>query len=717
MRYSLFSLLFVVFQMGFLRAQSYYEVQGIVSIEAESIPSRQGFSLKRQYTGEGLKSDSSYSAFDVEIEFSQAGNYDVWILGRAEKPASRKASLRIANQTTELDFGEQFSLIWQKATRPLPISRLGKHRLSLQTSQQQGLLIDKLVLIRNGFTAPSGMGFSETSSRAATPIKTGFDSSLVIPPHWAFGVLYGGYTNQSESEATVQRLIDEGYPIDAYWIDSWFWDYQTKGKGPKGYLDFIGDTLAFPNVESMWKKFESLNVKAGIWVWNTILKDGNESAFSDFESRGFFKSVYLNKDRWHNKDGNSLTGDIDFANPDAARLWKEKLKPFFDKGLDFLKLDREADVPYLKANFEATAELGKETIGRGFILSHLMHSDNPDFKKYPTKWTGDAKIAWTQPDFPDFSQYAMGGYKENIEMVANPHRSTYEIPFLAHDAGGYDFFGTTDTLAQWDELYIRWIQFASFSPIMTVFSTAKNPRKNHPYLFSKEAQENFKFYTALRLRLFPYRYTLALNARLNSTQMISSSPENPHQFLLGRDLFIAPVLEQGATTMLVHLPTGKWIDFYSEEIYDGNQTIRVQTPLLRLPIFIRKGAILPTRSNARSIELGSNDTLTLDIYPDGFSSFTLLEDDGRSNDYLSDGIGRTTLSYSEQEKSLTIEAMQGKFEGFPKERFLNVKIHFVKSATSVAHNERSISTFNLQDDVLNIPIVISTSERNEIRWK
>lgn len=713
-RIILFTLLSVPF---LLRAQPYFEAQGIVSIEAENIKSRQGFSLKRQYTGEGLKSDSSYSAFDIEIEFSQSGNYEAWILGRAEKLASHKALIQIDKETTEVDFGANFSLIWQKATRPLPISRLGKHRLSLQASKQQGLLIDKMILIRNGFTQPSGIGFSETSSRTATPIRTGFDSLLVLPPHWAFGVLYGGYTNQAESEATVQRLIDEGYPIDAYWIDSWFWDYQTKGKGPKGYLNFLGDTLAFPNVESLWKKFESLNVKAGIWVWNTILKNGNESAFSEFESKGFFKSISLNKDRWHNKDGNSLTGDIDFENPDAVKLWKNKLKPFFDKGLDFLKLDREADIPYVKVNFEATAELGKETKGRGFILSHLMHSDNPEFKKYPTKWTGDAKIAWTQPDYPDFSQYAMGGYKENIEMLANPRRSTYEIPFLAHDAGGYDFFGTTDTLENWDELYIRWIQFASFSPIMTVFSTAKNPRRNHPYLFSKQAQEIFKFYTDLRLRLFPYRYSLALHSRLNGRKMISSSPENPHQFLLGDDLFIAPVFEKGATSAFVQLPKGKWIDFYSHKIYEGNRLVFIDAPLSQIPLFIRKGSILPTRNSARSVALGSNDTLTLDIYPDGLSSFALLEDDGVSNDYLNGGIGKTVVTYSEHEKVLTIETLQGTFEGCPKKRFLNVKIHFVESATSVAHNASARSAFTLKNGVLSIPIAISTSERNEIRWK
>ena len=78
------------------------------------------------------------------------------------------------------------------------------------------------------------------------------DSTIVIPPAWAFGVLYGGYTDQSETIGRIKEIINHDYPIDGYWIDSWFWNYQNKGRGPSGYLDFIGDTIAYPKMEVMW---------------------------------------------------------------------------------------------------------------------------------------------------------------------------------------------------------------------------------------------------------------------------------------------------------------------------------------------------------------------------------------------------------------------------------------------------------------------------------
>ncbi len=543
------------------------------------------------------------------------------------------------------------------------------------------------------------------------------DTLVAMPPAWAFGVIYGGYTNQQESDATVERLINEGYPIDAYWIDSWFWDYQKKGKGSRGYIDFVGDTVAFPNIELLWKKFESQRIKAGVWIWNAIIRDGNERVFEEFERRGFFKQVFLNRDKWHNQSGSATTGDVDFQNPAAAAFWTEKLKPFFDKGLDFLKLDRAADLPYLKTAFEATQTLGKETGGRGFILSHIHDLSNENFKRYPTKWTGDAKIAWTQPDYPDLRIYAMGAYKENVEMLANPKKAHYRVPFLAHDAGGYDFFGSTDTTDSWDELYMRWIQFAAFSPIMTVFSTANNPRKNLPFNFSKEAQENFKTYATLRQRLFPYRYSSALAARLYGEKMIQGDSTMPHQYLFGKFLLVAPVVEKGASSRSVALPKGTWIDYWTDKSYNGNRTITVDAPLSQLPLFVKAGAIIPTRNAARGIELGSNDTLTLDVYPNQTSSFMLLEDDGTSNDYLADGVGKTPIICDQSRKRLTIEPMKGVYKGKPLARTMVIRLHGMRGIRRVMLNGKPMGAVAQDANAVRLTVQLSTSERNTIVWR
>ncbi len=208
------------------------------------------------------------------------------------------------------------------------------------------------------------------------------DSTIVLPPSWAFGYLYGAYTNQEQSVALINKIIEHDYPIDAFWVDSWIWDWENQGEGPDKYLDFVGDTISYPNRKEFWSFMEEKNIKSGMWVWDCILKTGNEEVYNDFKTKGFFKKEYIETNSWHNgsrttiMDGNSVKvdgtwcGNIDFENPEAAAYFKEQMSHFFDDGLDFLKLDRTTAIPVVKTIFELSQEKGKETKGRGFMFSH-----------------------------------------------------------------------------------------------------------------------------------------------------------------------------------------------------------------------------------------------------------------------------------------------------------------------------------------------------------
>lgn len=70
---------------------------------------------------------------------------------------------------------------------------------------------------------------------------------VILPPAWAFGVLYGGYTDQAGTLAKARTLVERGFPVDAVWVDPWYWDYARAGRDPKGYIDLIGDRDAFPD--------------------------------------------------------------------------------------------------------------------------------------------------------------------------------------------------------------------------------------------------------------------------------------------------------------------------------------------------------------------------------------------------------------------------------------------------------------------------------------
>lgn len=96
------------------------------------------------------------------------------------------------------------------------------------------------------------------------PVPATIDTNLVLPPAWAFGLLYGAYTNQEETVQRIREIQSHNYPVDAYWIDSWFWSFDDKGRGPKKYIDFVADTIAFPDRTKMWNFMEKNNIKGGV---------------------------------------------------------------------------------------------------------------------------------------------------------------------------------------------------------------------------------------------------------------------------------------------------------------------------------------------------------------------------------------------------------------------------------------------------------------------
>ncbi len=531
------------------------------------------------------------------------------------------------------------------------------------------------------------------------PEPATIDSNVVLPPAWSFGVLYGGYTNQQETIDRIKKIQAHDYPIDAYWIDSWFWDYQNHGMGPDKYMDFVGDTVSFPNRENMWSFMENNNIKGGFWVWDCILKKGNEEVFKEFKEKGHFSRTHMYTGSWHNsstttarykrEEGHkgTMLGEIDFEDPQTVSYFKDRMKHFFDEGADFIKLDRNSNVSDCRVMFEMTQELGGETEGRGFILSHKGGIDDPEFKKYPTKWTGDTRGDWTVEDpTKDFHSWMPEvALKENIALYTDPSRQTSKIPFLTNDMGGFDI-GNSNTKDE--ELYIRWMQFSFFGPVTEVFSQASNPTSNLAWKYSGRADDLFKRYAHLRMRLFPYIYSYAHQSRLRGEHMIGKFPDHIYQYMFGDEMLIAPVYKKGATKRKVHLPKGDWINFWTREKVSGNQSIETEAPIYQIPVFIREGAIIPMRNYASSIEAGSNQVLHIHIYPGADHQFTLIEDDGSSNDYLEGIYAKTTmkLTNGEQSSQLLIEPTKGYYDQMKEERTWIFHIYDEKDIDTITVN-------------------------------
>jgi len=514
------------------------------------------------------------------------------------------------------------------------------------------------------------------------------DTNVILPPAWAFGLLYGGYTDQQGTVERIKAIQAHDYPIDAYWIDSWFWSYADSGAGPKGYLDFVGDTIAYPDRRAMWSWMEQNNIKGGFWVWDCLQETGNETVFRDFLDRGFFSGVYLNRNPWHNKGTTTamfsedrdhpgtLCGNIDFDNPKAVSYFKERVKPFFEEGADFIKLDRTDKISVCKTMYDLTSSEALQSRGRGLILSHSGGTGSEEYKQYPLKWTDDTRSDWTvESPLVEFDPWVPRvALKENIAMYTDPSSATSRIPFLTNDLGGFDM-GKVDRPEE--DLYIRWMQFSMFCPVTEVFCQPENPTSNLAWNYSPLADSLFREYSHRRMQLFPYLYSYAHQARLKGLNMIRPIPGHLYEYMLGNELFVAPVCESGARRRIADVPDGEWINFWTGEEIKGGKERVLDAPLGHIPLLVRRGAIIPEREYAPSIEAGSNDILTLNIYPGADGSFTLIEDDGSSNDYLDGKYASTEIKGTATADgfTVTVEPVSGWYQGMSGQRSWKLKIH------------------------------------------
>jgi len=174
------------------------------------------------------------------------------------------------------------------------------------------------------------------------------------------------------------------------------------------------------------------------------------------------------------------------------------------------------------------------------------------------------------------------------------------IPYSGPDIGGF----TGDPSP---ELYVRWFQAASFLPFFRTHSAAFVKRRE-PWSFGEEALEDLRPSLELRYRLMPYWYTAAWQASTKGLPLVRpmffEAPGDKtlcdldDQFMVGDHLLVAPICDEGKRSRGVVLPAGEWCEFWSGATHDGSSTVSIDAPLNRVPILVRKGAMIPMLDSA-----------------------------------------------------------------------------------------------------------------------
>jgi len=251
---------------------------------------------------------------------------------------------------------------------------------------------------------------------------------------------------------------------------------------------------------------------------------------------------------------------------------------------------------------------------RPFIITRATYAGG---QRDAIVWTGDTSSHWDH-------------LRDAVQMLLNLGVSGF--PFCGGDVGGFLDNPTP-------ELLLRWIQFAAFTPFFRNHSNL-DTLPQEPWSFGPGIEEFARHIIELRYQLLPLLYSLTAEAHQSGAPIMRPLfwhyPGDPvaaargDQFLLGRDLLVAPILEQGSAARVVYLPNDVWHDFRTGERIPGGVHHVAHSPLDRIPLFVRAGAILPLAPEALHSEAQDLSVITLHVWAGAHPGMDWYEDDGLS---------------------------------------------------------------------------------------
>ena len=460
---------------------------------------------------------------------------------------------------------------------------------------------------------------------------------------------------EKDSDDAVLAFIDtvgeEGFPIDGFHLSSGYTSRNGKRCVFTWNTERFKDPCAF---------FAAMNEKGAQIVPN--IKPGvllDHPRFDEFDLKGIFVRDSKNPSRF--AVGNWWGGPgafWDFTNPTARRVWKDELianvihigtESVWNDNCEYDGLlDKDAVVEFdgrggtigalkplmsnLMCKIAAEAVEEYKPGARPYIV---CRSGAAGIQKYAQTWCGDNDTSW------DTLRY-------NIPIITGTGLSGQ--PNEGADIGG--FAGPAPD----EELFVRWVQNGIFQPRFSIHSASDDNTVTEPWMYP-DSTPLIRDAVLLRYRFAPYLYSAEYEACRTGAPimraLVYEFQDDPQvwdesfEFLFGRDILVANVLEPGAKTRSVYLPSGcRWYDWNEKfRCYEGGQTIEVPVSLATIPLFVREGAIIPMAGNRlMSMERDHVTDLHLILAPGGNeSSYILYDDDGGSNNFRRGFFRRTAI--------------------------------------------------------------------------
>jgi alpha-glucosidase (family GH31 glycosyl hydrolase) len=516
---------------------------------------------------------------------------------------------------------------------------------------------------------------------------------IPLPPRFAFGMWWSRYWAYSDQE--LEELVREFHantmPLDVLVIDmDWhktfgtnWWNKENDASGHiKGWSGYSWSKLLFPNPGAFLRRMHeeglriTLNVHpaSGVQPWEDAYPSMARAMGIDPSSHQYVP--------------------FDITDKKFASNYLDLLHhPLERQGVDFWWLDwqQEANTrvpgvnPTWWLNYVHFTDQQRE--GKRPLLFHRWGGLGNH--RYQIGFSGDTISVWESLAFqPWFTATAANvGYA-----------------YWSHDIGGH-MPGSVDA-----ELFTRWIQFGTFSPILRTHTTKNPDSERRVWAYPEPYSDLMRAAIRLRYALQPYVYTEA--RRTYDTGVAFLHPlyyEWPEaeeaytskgEYMFGENMLLAPVTkpvnpESQLADQTVWIPEGDWVEWATGRHFIGPATIKDSFSIRQIPVFLRAGAIIPLQPEMERTGKKPVDPLIVTVFPmrqAQTSSYTVYEDAGNTNAYSRGEAAWTEVTAMQQgrESQIEIKPVRGSYPGMARARGYVVRLPGDWPPEAVSVNGRQI---------------------------
>ncbi len=528
----------------------------------------------------------------------------------------------------------------------------------------------------------------------------------IMPPEWAFGFSQcrGLYTNEILAREVGSEFRKRQIPCDIIYQDiGWTQNLQDFEWRKPNYTDPV----------KMLADLANLGFKV-IVSQDPVISQNNTKQWHEADSLGYLATdIRTGKSYDMPWPWGGNCGVVDFTKPGVADWWGNYQQKAIADGVrgfwtdmgepawsneestdrlnmkHFLGMHNEIHNIYgLTWDKAVTEQFEKHNANKRVF--QMTRAGYAGLQRYTFGWSGDSG---------DGNDVLSGWNKLAAQIPLALSAGMGLIPFWTTDISGYcGDIKDRDAMA---ELYIRWMQFGVFNPLSRAHHEGNNAAE--PWTFGTQAESICRDAISLKYKLHPYIYTYARNAYDTGMPLMRALlleyPDDAEtfrvegEFLLGKEMLVAPVVEKEASSKQVYLPQGEWIDYNDgKTVYRGKQWIDYRVQLSTIPMFVKRGSVIPTMPVMQYIGEKKGYPVIFEIFPAAegrTAAYTLYEDDGESNDYKKDIFCRTAVRCITSNETLTttIEKHAEKEFGPSAGRNYGIKLHLEKCPGTVITNK------------------------------